>query len=126
MGACWFEDKAFGNGVEKAFKTATSQALWDYGHAGYTGTIAEKGSYAVVKTPPRYSSDTLLSWVINPERAPDKYKEWARKAHKISDDKWGDCVAFKAPPAETKAYKESHGLKGKHGDLWIFCGWASS
>lgn len=125
MGACWFEDRAFGNGVEKAFKEAHGQALYDFGHAGYTGTIAEKGSYCLVSTPPRYSSDTLFNWILEPETAPDKYKAWAKNANRVSNDKWGPCLAFKAPPAETKTYKATKGLKGKHGDLWIFCGWAS-
>ena len=45
MGACDFIAVSNGKTVRDAFASATSQAQWEHGHGGYTGTIAEKGSF---------------------------------------------------------------------------------
>ena len=36
-----------GQTPEELFKTSVEQALWDHGHSGYTGTIAEKDSFVI-------------------------------------------------------------------------------
>ena len=41
MGADTFFDEGHGKSAKLAFDAAVAQAEWDYGHAGYTGTIAE-------------------------------------------------------------------------------------
>lgn len=45
MGAAYFEEVGEGITAEKAFRELVMQAQWDYGRAGYTGTIAEKSSF---------------------------------------------------------------------------------
>lgn len=49
MGGTPFEmNMDVSNGTPKElFKAAVEQAQWDHGHAGYTGTIAEKDSYVM-------------------------------------------------------------------------------
>ena len=47
MGACTFFDEAFGNSAKEAFQAAKLDAKWMHGHAGYTGTIAEKNSFSM-------------------------------------------------------------------------------
>ena len=42
MGACEFVHYEDGADVNRAFWKAVAKAQYDYGHAGYTGTIAEK------------------------------------------------------------------------------------
>jgi hypothetical protein len=35
---------------QKAFRAALEEAYWDYGRAGYTGTIAEKDGFVMIGT----------------------------------------------------------------------------
>lgn len=48
MGAQNFVAHATGKTAEEAFHNAVAQAQYDYGHAGYTGTIAEKHSFRMI------------------------------------------------------------------------------
>lgn len=51
MSAEWFETEVLKSQyptAEAAFEEAVRQAQWDYGHAGYTGTIAEKDSFVML------------------------------------------------------------------------------
>jgi len=45
MGACDFFTTAKGRTAEEAFRNAVSNAQYQCGHGGYTGTIAEKDSF---------------------------------------------------------------------------------
>lgn len=51
MGAQQFETRAKGARADKAFAAAREQAQWDHGHAGYTGTIAEKHDFTIIEVP---------------------------------------------------------------------------
>lgn len=77
MGACYFEVHAKGTELDKLFQEAREQALHDYGHRGYTGTIAEKDS------------------VVLRKKRPMPKKEAKAFAEKDSDenDKWGPAFA---------------------------------
>lgn len=59
MGADNFSTTALGRTAGDAFRTAVAQAQWEYGHGGYTGTIAEKHSFFEVKLPPRFTVTRL-------------------------------------------------------------------
>lgn len=63
MGAVDFTSYGFGRDAREAFIQAVQQAQYDHGHAGYTGTIAEKGSYSLISLPPRVPPTRFLSWV---------------------------------------------------------------
>lgn len=48
MGAETFMVKGKGKNAAEAFETAREKAFYDYGHAGYTGSIAEKHSFTMI------------------------------------------------------------------------------
>lgn len=52
MGADTFTTYAPGADPKTAFTKATDEAAYEHGHGGYTGTIAEKGSYTVIAQTP--------------------------------------------------------------------------
>lgn len=101
MGACVFEHWGFGKTAKEAFKQAHDEACYDYGHAGYTGTLAEKDSFIVIEMPNGLDKDDN-----------DVVEEFARKLidddDERVDDKWGDAGC----------------IKGKD-DSYLFFGWAS-
>ena len=51
MGAESFITYARGDTAEEAFRAAVSEAQWDYGHSGYSGTIAEKDGFVMIALP---------------------------------------------------------------------------
>lgn len=51
MGSVDFETYATGKTPKEAFASAVEQALYEHGHEGYTGTIAEKNGFTII-TPP--------------------------------------------------------------------------
>ena len=101
MGAQEFMDFFEGTDVNTAFADAVDAALYDYGHASYTGTIAEKDDFTVIQQEPVTSEESLaLARRLLEEDDP-----------RISD-KWG--------PAGAIAVKDD-----RHSG-WLFFGWASS
>lgn len=46
-----FTHTSRGDTAEKAFHSAVSEAAYDHGHSGYTGTIAEKDSFVMIPLP---------------------------------------------------------------------------
>lgn len=51
MGACDFFTISDGATAKEAFCRAVEEAQYEYGHGGYTGTIAEKTSFKMVSVP---------------------------------------------------------------------------
>jgi len=51
MGASEFGTRAKGKTAREAFKAAQDQAFYDHGHAGYSGTIAEKNGFVIIAVP---------------------------------------------------------------------------
>lgn len=81
--------------AEEAFRAARQEAQYNYGHAGYTGTIAEKHDYIMLsniegKTP----IQTVEYYLYEDEKLP-------------VDDKWGPAGCIKTD------------------DGFMFFGWAS-
>lgn len=100
MGAAWFLEIGKGLTAKEVFNTLKEQALYDHGHGGYTGSIAEKSSFKVVPIPEgmnprggRFESEATAFLENNPEL----------------DDKWGPAVCFDLGDGE-----------------YAFFGWASS
>jgi len=48
MGASDFYTTGRGRNAQKAFNTAREQALHEYGHGGYTGSLAEKSDFVKI------------------------------------------------------------------------------
>lgn len=96
MGAETFFTESSGKTAKEAFDAAVEQAAYDYGHSGYTGTIAEKDCFVMIKVPegkdPREYANKLI------DDGDDRV-----------DDKWGaaGCIDLG---------------KGKY----LFFGWASA
>ena len=58
MGATNFMTTAKGKSLDDAFRAATDQARFEYGHGGYTGSIAEKDHVMEVRPPMRVPPGT--------------------------------------------------------------------
>jgi hypothetical protein len=76
MGSEQFGICSRGNTADEAFRIAHDQACYDYGHAGYTGTIAEKHEYVLLGTatdlPSAYAqAEALMN--ADDERITDKW-----------------------------------------------------
>jgi hypothetical protein len=102
MGACVFKSIGAGKTADDAFNQITEHARYQYGHGGYTGSIAEKDSFVVVARPM-----TKTDAVKEANRLIDE--EDSR-----IDDKWG-------PAGAIEIVDESNAPTGK----WLFFGWAS-
>ena len=113
MGAVDFADsvKVGDRGVGDAFAECRDQALWDHGHSGYSGTIAEKPGYEFFNFPDRLTASDIYRGInesidyydpTTRKIVPGKRPEWAGEVkpsweHLIAvyNDKWGDAVAFR-------------------------------
>ena len=104
MGAETFKTVGHGATANEAFDAAVSQAQYDHGHAGYTGTIAEKDEFSVIS-----DSDGT-----SPEEANALADKLMDEQDERIDDKWGPAgaIRFEAP--------------GDMRQWWLFFGWASS
>jgi hypothetical protein len=113
MGAEQYEVTASGATVEQAFAAAREKALYDYGHRGYTGTIAEKDEFVVLEAPPTVEPAQFVKWVMDGgyhvDLVPAEHQEAIKEAIAQVDDKWGPSGATKIADGE-----------------WIFYGFASS
>ena len=96
MGACDFMVESNGDGPQKAFNNAVDDALYDYGHNGYTGSIAEKSSFVMIDLPKGEDPFAYARDLI--DNSDDRI-----------DDKWG--------PAGCIHVKDN---------TYLFFGWASS
>lgn len=104
MGACEFFTTATGKGAQDAFQNAVRDAQYECGHGGYTGTIAEKGSFVIINVP-----EGKKPW--------DYADELINAGDPRIDDKWGPagCIQLGAPK----------GAKDDTVGRYLFFGWAS-
>lgn len=81
MGAECFSEKAKGKTAEIAFRKAVKRAQYDHGHAGYSGTIAEKTQFKMIEVPKG--------------KDPEEYAESDEALNEV-EDKWGPagCIAL--------------------------------
>jgi len=86
MGATNFACIGKGKDAKEAFSNARSEALYEYGHGGYTGSIAEKDGFKLVTlTEAEKNSPNLFHAKID-ELTDNEFS-----------DKWGEagCVKMK-------------------------------
>ena len=121
-----FIDIAAGRDMADAFDSAVKHALYEYGHRGYTGTIAEKPGFQDVGNPSpttnyvtlvRHAEDMLFG---DADRVPEELRGWVREAAKIYDDKWGPAAAFEIKGAQTEDMKDRPEQR-----VFVFFGFAS-
>ena len=81
MGADVFYNQSKGKTAKEAFDAAQEEAWYEYGHRGYTGTIAEKDSFTMIDLPEG--------------RDPFEYaEELIDKYDSRIDNKWGPAGCF--------------------------------
>jgi len=114
MGAEWFEVHKPLNGrtVEEVFAEAADEARWLWGHAGYTGTIAEK--VECVRVPIVVTADEAERLVEafardDVGKCPDRLIDVYWDFRNVANGKWEPAVAIEVDD----------------GSVW-FVGWASS
>jgi hypothetical protein len=75
MGADPFITSAIGDTAKAAFDKAVENALYEYGHGGYTGTIADKDCFSEIELPegvdPVAEADRMID--TDDERVSDKW-----------------------------------------------------
>lgn len=101
MGANWFWTSSYGHTAQEAFDTAVEDAKYEFGHGGYTGSIAEKGHFTVLSLP----DDVDFS-----EENVEDLVEHDSTFREV-EDKWGSAGCLKHPRKK---------------NTWVFFGYASS
>ncbi len=96
MGANEFYARANGKTAAAAFRNAKDRAYYDYGHRGYTGSLAEKDGFCEIAVPDGVDPAAYA-------------QELMEKQDERIDDKWGPAGCVKLKDGE-----------------WLFFGWASS
>lgn len=84
MGACDFETVAFGKTARDAFNSATDSARYEYGHGGYTGSIAEKDGFVVIDRPKARKTADLVRWIASVQELDDD-PQWITPVNKEYD-----------------------------------------
>ncbi len=150
MGAEQFEVEANGKDMKEAFQFAVDTAFYDYGHAGYTGTIAEKSDAYLIPTPAgvlaqdvKKMIETAQGWNNVPHTWPNQTPEQKAKQeeyHSASKEAFKQVVKWYGEAEATKIIEKSDGKwedavaieltddeHPKDGERWfLFFGWASS
>lgn len=97
MGAEYFTVRSTGKTAQEAFNAAIEEAVYDHGHSGYTGTIAEKDTF-----------------IMKGNCQTTKEAFDLAESFELLDDaqvtKWGPAGCIKVLEKE---------------NLWVFFGWAS-
>lgn len=124
MGACEFFVTQKAKSPAEAFKKAVEQAQYDHGHAGYSGTIAEKRTFVLINDSLTEVTRRYKTWT--PEH------DWMRKSAQVLAGLLDADV--KAIPAALMDMDDSR-IRDKWGpagcvkvgkDEYAFFGWASS
>lgn len=130
MGACNFYDQAWGKNAKEAFRNAVESSQYEYGHGGYTGTIAEKHSFVEHPSPKRIPVSKWVSWIEEVSfgkltKIPIKHRELAKRASEDYQDKWGPAVCIPVTGKALAEEKKRRVMKGSHMKLFVFIGFAS-
>lgn len=116
-GAVDFFTYAAGSDPRKAFSEAVQEARYESGHGGYTGTIAEKGSF-VIRNRELRSKDEAYAYAQEDADRNDKWgPAWAIPVVESKDLGDKDLVIQFAAGSEQEAYAQARKpevvLKGK-------------
>lgn len=88
MGATNFAVVRDGKTANEAFTAARDQALYEYGHRGYTGTIAEKHGFVMRR--PAMPIEEALNFSVEDDG---------------NNDKWGDAFCIPIKPEQGEEVK---------------------
>lgn len=141
MGAEQFTAMVVAKDAFEAFDKARKEATYLYGHAGYTGTIAEKDGFKLAGQVDTWHWDKLHEYFTREvhrledqtrnrplpgKTAPDKLLPTIRKLAELYDDKWGPAICFQITGTMALEAKRQAGRIESHDKVFIFVGWASS
>jgi hypothetical protein len=143
MGSANFRTINTGVNAEAAFDQAVAQAFDEYGYEGYTGSIAEKDSFIIVRLPLNVEAELVvgaldLSQCADSHYATDREEAATAKAllnayfgESDADkmiatylNKWGPALCFKLRPPEIVQWGKYNTLT-EHLDVFLFAGYAS-
>ena len=127
MGATDFNTVSLGRDAQSAFNNAVQSARHEYGHGGYTGTIAEKHQFVAVECPARVTTDKLAGWIEGWEDAgkvPAKHRPLVERLQRVYEDKWGAAVCLIPGPSEQARLRKEAGIKSRE-KFFRFVGIAS-
>lgn len=148
MGSCDFVVLSHGKTASQAFDRVADEARYEYGHEGYTGTIAEKSGFVVFDLPSRVMASKVLAalqWAGDADMEPvgsdaaivkraRRDRAWlVSKFGEVTtaemirryNDKWGPAVGFQVTGKQAERYRLYNTMK-RGERVWLFCGWASS
>lgn len=110
MGATNFETNGRGKTASEAFQKLVAEARHEYGHGGYTRTIAEKSTFIEFIVPREMTVRTFVDAIEEYASAGSAFINHpvVVRARKVWSDKWGPAVCVKTGE-----------------DQWLFLGWAS-
>lgn len=98
MGGTDFYTYAWGKDAGDAFRDAQSEARYEEGHGGYTGTIAEKHCFVVFFPPADVPINTFCNWIegyhFDKDKVPEQHRQVVAKAAGVFADKWGPAVCI--------------------------------
>lgn len=102
MGAEQFSTTARGKTAQEAFDDAREKAWYDHGHAGYTGTIAEKPGFtmALVQRIEQQDAEQLADDVASGDGSKLVRKDTYQRLCKAYEDKWGPALCIQTGPEE--------------------------
>lgn len=95
MGAEYFEDSSIAANVDEAFRECVEAAQYDHGHAGYTGTIAEKDEYVVLDLPAGVDAAEAVRALDAADRGDTRPGWLSQNILAAYRDKWGPAVAMR-------------------------------
>jgi hypothetical protein len=112
MGGCDFRELYVGTkSPAEAFKELVKDAMYEYGHGGYSGTIKEKDGYRMLLVPYGVKTQDVIDEMLG------------------ANDKWGPAFCVEIKGEELDELKEERGLdKGpQSGEVraYVFFGIAS-
>ena len=139
MGAERFMEIEAGKGLDEAFKKAVKKARYLYGHAGYTGTIAEKKDVINVRTP-YVRAGTRRQTYVNAVRMAIEYADmgytrptrelsatqFQRKENKRLKERGFDMDLLIEETLQTEKWGPACGMQLGRSNQYLFWGWASS
>lgn len=117
MGADRYVSRASGKDAKEAFGKAVDAARYDHGHRGYTGTIAEKSEFIMLKVPEGETPGKFVERVLCGLCEEDD-PQW-RQFEEVND-KWGASGCIEIDRGAERP-EERDGQR-----QFIFFGWASS
>jgi hypothetical protein len=141
MGADQFFTIGLGPNQHRAFDNAVRDAQWEYGHGGYTGTLAEKSgfkyfgevdSWHYMKMPSYFDREVAKKYRESPKERlpgpviPPKYKDQVRRLVDLYDDKWGPAICYQVTGTAAVKIKKQHQRRDSHDKVYVFMGYASS